>query len=38
MNVVIWWFALMFVAWAVTAVVLWKTNIVVQDEERESRG
>lgn len=39
MNVVVWWFVLMLVAWAVTALVLWKTNIVVEEEEeRGDRG
>lgn len=37
MNVVVWWFVLMLAAWAVTALVLWKTDVVVNEEDRERR-
>lgn len=35
MNVVVWWFVLMFGAWILTALILWGTNIVVSDEENQ---
>lgn len=35
MNVVVWWFVLMFAAWILTALILWTTNLVVPNEDDE---
>lgn len=35
MNVVVWWFVLMLAAWILSALILWKTNLVVPDEDGE---
>jgi hypothetical protein len=34
-NVLVWWFVLMFAAWISVALILWKTNIVVDEEDEE---
>lgn len=38
MNVVVWWLLLMLAAWVVTAIVLWKTNIVVPNDRERGRS
>jgi P pilus assembly chaperone PapD len=35
MNMLVWWFALMLLAWALAAYVLYGTNIVVSAEDDE---
>jgi hypothetical protein len=35
MNVVVWWFVLMFAAWILMALILWGTNIGVGEEDEE---
>ena len=31
----VWWFVLMFAAWILVGLILWKTNIVFDEEDEE---
>lgn len=33
MNMLVWWFVLMVSAWLIVAWLLWRTSIVVSEEE-----
>jgi hypothetical protein len=33
MNMVAWWFVIMILSWLLTALILWKTTIVISGEE-----
>jgi hypothetical protein len=33
MNMIVWWFVIMILSWLLTALILWKTTIVISGEE-----
>jgi hypothetical protein len=33
MNMIAWWFVIMILSWLLTALILWKTTIVISGEE-----
>lgn len=33
MSVMVWWFVLMIPAWVLAALIMWRTNIVVSEQD-----